>query len=135
MVDVYKVDLTKDQLSAMPDDERGFFFFMGLAANEISCFSKLIIMTVNVKEESKIVDHAHTSQAFMLLRVLYGKCYEALKFLKHSQIAARYKPSLPTEIQQVRRSLDRNFEQGGVLEDIRNISFHYPSSDELNSAF
>lgn len=136
MIEVYRVDLTKEKLEAMPPKERQLLLLLGHAANEINVLQKLIKMTTPGNSGLAFVSHAETGQSFILVRVLIGKLHEAWELFKNrfqseSDINSKYVPKLSTEAANATDSLKKYFGKNKALTDIRKcLSFHY--SDKKN---
>ena len=80
MIKVYRVDLTKEKLEAMPPKERQLLLLLGHAANEINVLQKLVSMAwPRDTEADEVVRHVEMGQTFILMRILIGKLREARK--------------------------------------------------------
>ena len=80
---VNRIRIGKDELSAIPDDERSFLFMLGHMGNELSILKKLQWYASNYKYPTETIeDHVHTSQALMVAKLLIAKEKEAWKFIR-----------------------------------------------------
>jgi hypothetical protein len=94
-VKVYKAELTKARLEAMPEADRTALLLLGHASNEIGMLRKLLLVAMNGDvPDNKIVDHVQAGQTLILLRMLLGKVHEAwLLFSKRVQpLRKKYLP-------------------------------------------
>ena len=78
---IFKLELTKRRLAAMPAEERRALLLLGHAANEINVFQKLMMM-VRMEEAHSIVTRCENGQILILMRVLIGKLHEAWELFK-----------------------------------------------------
>jgi len=136
MVEIYEFEVSKQRLAAMPDDERSFLIFLGHATNEISCLSKLVIMAGNVPTTHKLIDHVHTGQSLILLRLLIGKCYEAWKLFRKAAVSQKYADDLTAAAKETQGNLGKRLGPKGIMYHVRQIAFHYPNkNEEIDEAF
>lgn len=138
MVEVYRCELTKEKLAAMPASERRVLLLLGHAANEINILNKLLLMSKPpVPFKGDCINKVSVGQCFMILRVLIGKLFEAhLLFGKRFQgdghIRVKYMPHLNDEAKKALEYLNDNFGTKSFLGLIRdNLSFHYYDKHDL----
>ena len=60
MIEVHPVQVTKQKLASMPQEERTFLLLLGNAANEINVLTKLVVLAGNAKETGQFVDYVHS---------------------------------------------------------------------------
>lgn len=133
---VYRLNLTKERLAAMPADERSLLLLLGNAVNEINVLQKLTLMMRKDAAPSKIVDHVEAGQILILLRLLIGKLHEAWMLFaarakSSKSISGRYLAHLSPDAASALSRLNKHFGKGSALTAVRNkIAFH--SKDEHN---
>jgi hypothetical protein len=140
VIEVHPVQVTKQKLASMPQEERTFLLLLGNAANEINVLTKLVVLAGNAKETGQFVDYVHSHQTLILLRLLIGKLHETWKlfrtnFLSNKGIATKYRAQLGDDANAAIDYLKRHFESS-PLTDIRDASaFHAPTAEEIEKAF
>jgi hypothetical protein len=77
MIQVYRVPISKKQLTSLPKDERALLLLMGHALNQISVFLKLFTFSSNKDPSDPIEERVSAAQYHMILRVLFGVLLEA----------------------------------------------------------
>jgi hypothetical protein len=77
MIDVYKIPVSKEKLRAMPDGERALLLLLGYAANQLSFFTKLVILSTNRDGDTELEQQLSAAQTQMALRVVIGILNEA----------------------------------------------------------
>src|SRR5687767_11689951 len=142
MIEVYKIDLTKKNLEAMPAKERQLLLLLGHAANEINILQKLSVMaSCRAENSDELVNHVEDGQFFILMLILIGKLREARKlfhrrFQKATDdnkcIIEKYLPKLQADCDAklAMDKLDDLLGQNSTFDAIRNkLSFHYDDKD------
>lgn len=137
MIELFQVNLTKADLSAMPANERQLLLLLGHAANEINVFQKLLLMS-EPQDLSKgaCINKASVEQYFILLRVLIGKLHEAWnlfskRFVKDREIKNKYEEHLNNKVKAALSDLKNHFGNSLLTKIRNNVSFHYLDKDNL----
>jgi hypothetical protein len=95
MIKVYRVPISKKQLSTLPKDERALLLLMGQALNQISVFLKLFSFSSNKDPENPIEERVSAAQSHIILRVLFGVLFEAWKVVLNNQVMVdKYMPNI-----------------------------------------
>jgi hypothetical protein len=137
---VFRLNLTKERLAALPLAERRLLLLLGHASNEINVLSKLIMMALQGRPTIQIVDYVEAGQALILMRLLIGKLHEAwelfkVRFKADRKIATKYRPELKSEATAAVEFLDKHFGKRSPITQIRNqIAFHYKDEGDLIEA-
>lgn len=141
---VNRIRIGKDQLSAIPDDERSFLFMLGHIGNELSILQKLQWYASNYEYPTETVeDHVHTSQALLVAKLLVAKEKEAWNFIRtiflSTPLGKIYVPLLTSDAQAALDSLKAYFGKGTFIDNVRNeFVFHYLTdgwSDRLTAVY
>jgi len=134
---IFKLELTKQKLAAMPAEERRALLLLGHAINEINVLQKLIMMHRRTPAPHKVVDRLEAGQALILGRVLIGKLHEAWELFKvrvqgSAQLRPKYVIDQGGERRVLIEKLNKHFGRGSPLSAIRNqLSFHYTDDKDL----
>jgi hypothetical protein len=137
---VYRLNLTKERLAALPLAERRLLLLLGHASNEINVLSKLILMVGQWRPTIQMVDYVEAGQALILMRLLIGKLHEAwelfkVRFKADRKMATKYLPQLKSEATAAIEFLNKHFGKGSPLTKIRNqLAFHYKDEGDLIEA-
>jgi hypothetical protein len=141
MMDVLKIQVSKDQLLAMPTSERALFILLGYAANQLSLFSKLVIFSTNRIPGDEVEGTLSGAQTQMLLRMVIGVLHETwvkiiTNRLMKSPLAKDYLPRLDQQGRDALEALNKLFGGSNLLNKIRNsYSFHHPYDEDVEAAF
>jgi hypothetical protein len=134
---IYRVELTKEKLAAMPAEERRALLLLGHAINEINVLQKLIMMHRRTPAPHKVVDRLEAGQALILTRVLIGKLHEAWELFKvcvqpSALLRSKYLNNQEAERRALLEKLNKHFGGRSPLTAIRNqLSFHYTDKTNL----
>jgi hypothetical protein len=137
MMLLYKVELTKERLAAMPAEERRALLLLGHAINELNVLQKLIMMHRRTPAAHKVVDRLEDGQALILTRVLIGKLHEAWELFKvrvqaSALLRSKYLDNKDGERRALLEKLNKHFGGKSPLTAIRNqLSFHYTDKTNL----
>src|SRR5713226_7460515 len=82
VIDVMRISLPKDRLTAMPKEERALFFVLGYAANQITVLSKLVIFSTNKTPSNPVEQQLSNAQSQILARVAIGVLAEAWELIR-----------------------------------------------------
>ncbi len=128
---VNRIRIGKDQLSAIPNDERSLLFMLGHIGNELSILKKLQWYASNYEYPTETIeDHVHTSQALMVAKLLVAKEKEAWNFIRtiflSTSLGKIYVPLLTSDANAALDSLKAYFGKAIFINDVRNeFAFHY----------
>lgn len=137
---IYRLDLTKRKLAALPPTERRLLLLLGHASNEINVLQKLTVMSRQAQQKNKTVDYVQAWQTAFLMRLLIGKVHEAwelfeLRFQANRLAASKYLPLLGATGTSSLDFLKQHFGTGSPLTRIRNrFSSHYKDKDDMIDA-
>jgi hypothetical protein len=132
---IYKVVVSKKQLSLFPEKERVLFIQIGHLANELTILMKLLIYAY--KDCSlDVIKKAYTMQASVIARICIGKIFEGWRLLESnlfaSSISKKYEAKFSTAGSQALQNLKRYFGRKNFISEIRNrFSFHNPSFEDI----
>ena len=133
---LYKLEIPKEHLTALPEKEMLFFVQIGTILNEIHILHKLTLFS-NKEAETDVETRASNSQSFFLLLILSGKLFESwnvlqsLFFRGQSPLSNEYENLLPEEAKEDLDKIKNYFGRGNTLiHKIRNkFSFHYDQNE------
>ena len=91
-MNLYKLKISKEHLTLLPEKEMLFFVQMGTMLNDIYILHKLIWFA-NKETKTEVETRANNSQSFFLLLILSGKFYEGWKVLQSLFFKGRMKLS------------------------------------------
>lgn len=137
---IYRLDLTKRKLAALPPTERRLLILLGHASNEISVLRRLIVMSRQAQAKNETVDHVQAWQTLFLMRLLIGKLHEAwelfeVRFQDNRLAASKYLPLLGQSATAALDFLRQHLGKGTPLARIRNkLSSRYNDKDDLIEA-
>jgi hypothetical protein len=125
-MEVFRAELDRAKLAAMPENERVLLLLLAHASNELNVLTKLILMMRKDEPSSPIIDHVEAGQTFILMRLLIGKLHEAWELFRtrvHSDrsIATTLIPRLRPEATAALQELNQHFGKGSPLSAIRNL--------------
>jgi len=132
---IYKVTISKEQLSLFPETERVLFIQIGHLANELTILTKLLIYA-HKDSEIDAIRKAYTTQAAVISRICIGKIFEGWRLLESSLFASglskKYEAKLPPAGSEALKKLKKYFGKKNLVSEIRNrFSFHNPSFEEV----
>ncbi|WP_141510804.1 hypothetical protein [Ramlibacter sp. WS9] len=139
MVDLHRIDLTREQLDRIPDGERRLLVLVAHASNELNALAKLFHFAAGSAADEGLTSQAETMQAMVLARILTGKIYEFWQLLQNSffgaQLSREYQPLLDTESATALNELKKYFGRENLVAIVRNkFAFHY-AGDQLDAGY
>jgi hypothetical protein len=125
--------ITKQELEAMPEEERVFFVLNGHFLNEISMLNKWLIF-IDLRAEPEVLRRAQVAQGLLIARLFIGKLLEGWRMLERAffgtALSRQYIPKLDSTGSAALDNLGRYFGKSNILQDIRNnFSFHYDNAE------
>ena len=89
------------------------------------------------KSDTEVEIKAYSMQASVIFRVIIGKLFESWVLLQknffNTKLSKKYETKLPSDGHQSLQKLKKYFGKANNITTIRNnISFHYPSFDEIS---
>ena len=140
MVEVFRIPISKDQLRAIPADERNLLLLVSHAINQITVLRKVLIFSLNYESDSEIENTLSAGQSQTILRFLFGALAEAWEMLKRpinqKIIGKDYVSLIEGEGIAAYDKLKKHFGESNLLHQIRNtIAYHHPSAQEMEAAF
>ena len=139
MIQVRRIQITKEQFRTLPKDERALLLLMGHALNQIAVLVKLVIFSTNKDPEDPIEGRVSAAQSQVILRFLFGAVVETWEFLRrpdNQKIIGSYLQALDKNGADAREELNRYFGSSNLLSNIRNkFSYHFPRADEIEQGF
>ena len=136
-VEIHRVIFTKEQLAAIPKDERSLLLLMGHATNEMNVLSKFMLMMRKDDPPTQVEDFTEGGQVFIIMRILIGKLHEAWELFRaraqsDKNISEKYLKKLDGEAVIALKSLNDYFGKKNAVTEIRNkVAFHYKDKDGL----
>jgi hypothetical protein len=82
MIQVRRIQITKEQFRTFPKDGRALLLLMGHALNQIAVLMKLVISSTNKDQEDPIEGRVSAAQSQVILRFLFGAVVETWEFLR-----------------------------------------------------
>jgi hypothetical protein len=140
MLDILRLDITKDCLRKMAKEERCLFLALGHASNQVSALWKLVIILTNGDETDLVKQRLEGAQTQVFVRLTIGAMQEAWRliedrFLKRP-LGREYLPLLDAPASGALDRLKKRFGKLNRLAVIRNnYAFHHPEIDEIDAAF
>ena len=125
-----KLKITKDKLNIIKEDERFFFLQILNILNDINCFQKLILYSLNEKD-NLVLQEAQNQITLSLYFVLNSKIKEGWElirkdFLNNSGLSANFIPRFSEHGDLCFNNLKKYFGRKNLIFDIRNkIGSHY----------
>jgi hypothetical protein len=136
-IEIHRVIFGKNQLEAIPKDERSLLLLMGHATNELNVFSKFTLMMRKDEPPTQVEDFTEGGQVFIIMRVLIGKLHEAWELFKaraqsNKNVSDKYLKKLDNEATAALAALNDYFGKKNAVTEIRNkVAFHYKDKDDL----
>lgn len=141
-MELFEVNITKEQLKSIPEKERVFFILLSHIVNILYTLRKLTLFCAAGREESnKIVRRAENSQALLMVRLTAGYLWEGWRLLDinyfGSCISKDYDNLLSDDAKKCLRDMKRYFRIKNNVKTIRNnFAFHhFQETPELISKF
>ena len=130
-VKVSKIQITKEVLLSMCENERIFFIQSGDLLNDLNVFSKLLMFCMNRQRADKgAMKTARDVQMMCLIRILAGKLHEGWDLVKKSyygsEISRKYDNLLEPSAKKAVDAIKKYFSHTNMISLIRNkLAFHY----------
>jgi hypothetical protein len=140
VIEVYHIPISKDQLRAMPSEERSFMLMLGYSANQVSMLQKLLMFSAGTRSPSETEQTLSAAQMQMLLRLLIGALHESWLLIKDRFLSGHmgrdYQARLDDGGRVALDNLKRAFGKSNVIPTIRNnFSYHFPETATIDAAF
>jgi hypothetical protein len=137
VINVYRVPISKKQLSTLPKDERALLLLMGHALNQISVFLKLFTFSSNNDPKDPIEERVSAAQSHIILRVWCGILLEVWNVICANKIIIdRYMPDVDDDGKNSYATLDSYFQKSSLLYKLRNnFSYHLPNTKVVETTF
>ncbi len=137
MIEVYRVPISKKQLSTLPKDERALLLLTGHGLNQISVFLKLFQFSANRDPENAIEGRVSAAQSHIILRVLFGILLEVWNVIcANKMIIDRYLPDVDEDGKNSYKTLEEYFQKSSLLYKLRNnFSYHLPNAKVVEKTF
>lgn len=134
---LYKVELSKENLLSIPEEERIFFIQITNLANEIYVLQKITFFSAKDEEENDVVRGAQNSQAFFLIRLTAGKLWEGWRLLEThffgTGLSKDYEEKFTDEGKGNLKFLKDYFKSKNLIKLIRDqYAFHYSKESSKN---
>lgn len=128
-MELYKFEIPKKILEALPENELLFFIQIGTVLSEIYTLHRLTLFS-NKNLETTVERRAQNAQSFFLLTLLTGKLSESWKLLEKlyfgGKLSKEYEKFLPDDAKESLNKLKRYFNRENLITTVRNkISSHY----------
>jgi len=136
-VKINKIALTKEDLFALPPNERVFLVYAGHALNELNILCRLIVIAMPVRR-GEAERQFMVIQSMMFLRMLAGKLHEAWvlfgKVFYGSRLSLQFKDQLSEDGTKALRELNEYFKKPiSSVTEVRNLhAFHYDAKQVDN---
>jgi hypothetical protein len=140
-MNVYQIPIDREQLAAIPREERTLLLVLGHALNEVVILSKLLHFAANANGPNEAYQDAEVGQVLLLLRLAVGKLNETWNLLStgyfsKKEISLKYYPRLSEEARACLKDLEKAFAKGSPITSIRTeFSFHAPQDETMEAAF
>jgi hypothetical protein len=140
MLDILRMDITKDLLRQMAKEECSLFLALGHASNQVNALWKLVIILTNGDESDPVKQRLEGAQTQVFVRLTIGAMWEAWRlvedrFLKRP-LGREFLPLLDPQAADALDRLKKRFGKGSGLSTIRNnYAFHHPGIDDIDAAF
>lgn len=140
MLDILRMDVTKDLLRRMAKEERCLFLALGHASNQVNALWKLVIVLTNGDENDPVKQRLEGAQTQIFIRLTIGAMWEAWRlvddrFLRRP-LGKEFVPTLDRPAANALDRLKKRFGKGSGLSTIRNnYAFHHPAIDDIDAAF
>lgn len=137
-IEIFRVPLSKDQLRAVPIDDRNLLLLASHAVNQISVLRRLLIFSLNYELKSEIENTLSAAQSQTILRFLFGTLAETWEMIKRptNQRLIGKDYAIEPEGSAAHAKLKKHFGETNLLHKIRNsVAYHHPEGAELAAAF
>jgi hypothetical protein len=82
MLDILRLDITKDLLRKMAKEERCLFLALGHASNQVNALWKLVIILTNGDETDPVKQRLEGAQTQVFVRLTIGAMWEAWRLVE-----------------------------------------------------
>jgi hypothetical protein len=140
VLDILRMEITKELLRKMAKEERCLFLALGHASNQVNALWKLVIVLTNGDETDSVKQRLEGAQTQIFVRLTIGAMQEAWRliedrFLKRL-LGREFMPLLDSPAAEALERLKKRFGKLNRLAVIRNnYAFHHPEIDEVDAAF
>jgi hypothetical protein len=90
MLDILRMDITKDLLRKMAKEERCLFLALGHASNQVNALWKLVIILVNGDETEPVKQRLESAQTQIFVRLNIGAMQEAWRLIEDRFLKDRW---------------------------------------------
>ena len=140
MIEIFRVPISKEQLRAIPADERNLLLLTSHAVNQLTVLRQLLIFSLNYNLDNLLENTLSAAQSHMILRFLFGALAEAWEMIKRpinqKIIGVDYIKVMEPDGVAVYEALKKHFGASNLLHTLRNtFAFHYPEQPDLEAAF
>ena len=140
MAEVFRVPISKDQLRAIPADERNLLLLTSHAVNQISILRKLLVLSLNYYSDNDTENTLSAGQSQTILRFLFDALAEGWEMVKRpinqKLIGTDYIKVIDVGGVTAYDDLKKHFGESNLLHKLRNtIAYHHPLGHELDAAF
>jgi len=132
--------VSKEKLAALSSEERVLFFLLGYAANQITLFQKLLVLSTNAEPKEAEEQILAGAQTQMLARLAIGILNEAYEVI-HKRFLGRlvgkeYIERLDAGGNAALERLKERFGKSNLLTTLRtHFAFHHPRDDVVEAGF
>jgi hypothetical protein len=140
VIPIYRVTVPKEKLRSLSGEERVLFFLLGYAANQITLFQKLLVLSTNNEPENPEEQVLAAAQSQMLARLAIGILNEAYEVI-HKRFLGRligkeFVGLLDADGKAALERLKERFGKSNLLSRLRtNFAFHHPKDDDVEAGF
>lgn len=139
MLDILRMDVTKDLLRKMAKEERCLFLALGHASNQVSALWKLVIVLTNDHEKDPVKQRLEGPDPDLRQadhrRDVGVVAVGGRPFLRRP-LGRDFLPTLDRPAADALDRLKKRFGKGSGLSTIRNnYAFHHPGIDDIDAAF
>lgn len=140
MIEIFRIPISKQQLRAIPADERNLLLLTSHAVNQLSILRKILVFSLNYESRSEIENTLSAGQSQTILRFLFGALAEAWEMVRRpvnqKLIGKDYIGVIEADGLAAYDELKKHFGGSGLLHKLRDtIAYHHPSGQELEAAF
>jgi hypothetical protein len=129
-LEIYKIGLTKEDITSLPANERVFLIYAGHALNELNILCRMIVFAMP-ERRGEAERQFMVIQSMMLMRILAGKMHEMWVLFNRiyykSKLALALKGQICAEAELALKTLKDYFsKQAASISIVRNKhAFHY----------
>ena len=140
MVSLYRISITKEQLAGLCKDRRALLLLSGHTLNVIATWLKIGKLVSNPEDKDEIIRQSNIIQIMTITRAYFGAIIEAYRWISRNDnkmlLEENYINLIVPDARGAYNSIVDKFEKDMKFRRIRNnFSYHYPSSDLMESAF